>query len=101
MATGMLYSQNENVMQMNKQKAYYAAQSAVDAVRSYFLNPNSSFISADYITSPRELVGTTGTYTLKEQGIEEETEVVIEIKREGTYIEIGRASCRERVLRSV
>ena len=86
MITSMLYSQNENNMQINKQKAYYAAQSAADAVKGYFLNPTSTFVNVENITSPYELIGTTGTYTLKEQGIDEETKVVINIKREGTFI---------------
>lgn len=82
MITSMLYSQSENNMQINKQKAYYAAQSAADAMKSYFLNPTADFVTAEHITSPYELIGTTGTYSLKEQGIDEETTVVINIKRE-------------------
>lgn len=83
MITSMLYSQGENNMQINEQKAYYAAQSAVDAVKSYFLNPTSEFISTTSITSPHDLIGTTGTYTLKAQGIDEDTTVSIRLTNEG------------------
>lgn len=83
MVTSMLYSQGENNMQINEQKAYYAAKSAVDAIKSYFLNPTSNFISTDSITSPHDLIGTTGTYTLKAQGIDEDTTVSIKLTNEG------------------
>lgn len=83
MVTSMLYSQGENNMQINQQKAYYAAQSAVDAIKSYFLNPTSDFISTDSIASPHDLIGTTGTYTLKAQGIDEDTTVSIKLTNEG------------------
>ena len=76
MITSMLYSQGENNMQINKQKAYYAAQSAADAVKYYFLNPNSPDIK------PYDLIGTTGTYSLKDQGIDEETTVDLSITRD-------------------
>ena len=80
MITSMLYSQGENNMQINRQKAYYAAQSAADAVKSYFLNPSST-------DKPYDLIETTGratgTYTLKDQGIDEETTVDLKITRGG------------------
>lgn len=87
MITSMLYSQGENKMQINKQKAYYAAQSAADAVKNYFLNPSSSSIRTESIDKPYDLIGTTGTYTLKEQGIDEETTVTLSITREGKISE--------------
>lgn len=77
MITSMLYSQGENTMQINKQKAYYAAQSAVEAVKSYFLNPGS-----DPSITPHDLIGATGTYNLQEQGIDEDTTVNLSISRE-------------------
>lgn len=83
MITSMLYSQGENNMQINEQKAYYAAQSAVEAVKSYFLNPTSEFINTTSMTSPHDLIGTTGTYSLKTQGIDEDTNVSIKITNEG------------------
>lgn len=80
MITSMLYSQGENTMQINEQKAYYAALSAVEAVKSYFLNPKLD----SSITSPHELVGDKEyTYNLKDQGIDEDTTVTIEITNKG------------------
>ena len=77
MITSMLYSQGENTMQINEQKAYYAAQSAVEAVKSYFLSSESNTS-----TTPHDLIGATGTYSLKDQGIDEDTTVELSISRD-------------------
>lgn len=80
MITSMLYSQGENTMQINEQKAYYAALSAVEGVKAYFLNPKLD----PSVTSPRDLIGGKYTYNLnKDQGIDEDTTVSIEIRNGG------------------
>ncbi|MBU3810640.1 MAG: hypothetical protein H9893_03150 [Candidatus Niameybacter stercoravium] len=81
MITSMLYSQGENTMQINEQKAYYAAFSAVEAVKAYFLNPKLDSSVNQSITSPHELVGGKYTYNLREQGIDEDTTVNLSIER--------------------
>lgn len=102
MITSMLYSQGENNMQMSKQKAYYAALSAVNSIKAYFLNPRLDTT----ISSPHELVGGKYTYNLKDQGIDEDVTVTVEIIDSGTtptdsskkYIDIkATANCNDEI----
>lgn len=83
--TRLIYSQNENRMQIGEQQAYYAAKSAVDATISYFIDQSTTSTSID---NPTTLVGKRGKGTLvnPETGVESQYEV--EITREGTQIKI-------------
>lgn len=81
MITSMLYSQGENNMQINKQKAYYAAFSAVEAVKAYFLDPKLDTSTS----SLRQLVGGSYYYELADLGIQEDTSVTVEIIDSGKH----------------